>query len=188
LYLTLAQNRSTKVRRTLAASLGELAMVIGPDNARRDLVNVWWDAMRCEEDCDIRLKAIEAVPTLVDALGEGEARDGIFAGLIKLWEEGWLRNWRAREGVINILPDLVGSLTHPECVHQLLKRGLEDDFGAVREVSISMVSRFYRQPFATITLPRSRGCGRRAMHGLPSLTDSTRTSLHWLIPLHSENG
>ncbi|KAF8844583.1 ARM repeat-containing protein [Paxillus ammoniavirescens] len=145
LYLTLAQNRSTKVRRTLAASLGELAMVIGPDNARRDLVNVWWDAMRCDEDGDIRLKAIEAVPTLVDALGEGEARDSIFAGLVKLWEEGWLRNWRAREGVINILPDLVGSLTHPECVHQLLKRGLEDDFGAVREVSISMVTRMWRE-------------------------------------------
>ncbi|KIK98846.1 hypothetical protein PAXRUDRAFT_30878 [Paxillus rubicundulus Ve08.2h10] len=145
LYLNLAQNRSNKVRRTLAASLGELAMVIGPDNARRDLVNVWWDAMRCEEDGDIRMKAIEAVPTLVDALGEGEARDGIFAGLIKCWEEGWLRNWRAREGVINILPDLVGSLTHPECIHQLLKRGLEDDFGAVREVSISMVTRMWRE-------------------------------------------
>ncbi|KAF9227539.1 ARM repeat-containing protein [Gyrodon lividus] len=145
LYLTLAQNRSTKVRRTLAASLGELAMVIGPENARQDLIDVWWDAMRCEEDGDIRLNAIEAVPPLVDALGEGEARDSIFTGLIKFWEEGWLRNWRAREGVIKILPNLVGSLAHPECVHQLLRRGLEDDFGAVREISISVVTRMWRE-------------------------------------------
>lgn len=140
LYLALAQNRSSKVRRTLAASLGELAVVIGPENARRDLVDVWWDAMRCDEDGDIRLKAIEAVPLFVEALGEGNARDDIFAGLVKVWEEGWLRSWRAREGVIKTLPDLAGSPTHPQAIIKLLKLGLEDSFGAVREISISVVS------------------------------------------------
>ncbi|KIJ68977.1 hypothetical protein HYDPIDRAFT_105528 [Hydnomerulius pinastri MD-312] len=145
LYLTLAQNRSLKIRRTLAASLGELAEIIGPENAQRDLIDVWWDAMRCEEDGDIRLKAIDVVPLFVEALGEGKARDGIFSGLVKVWEEGLLRNWRAREGVIKILPDIAGSPTHPECVHELLKRGLEDAFGAVREISISVVARMRRE-------------------------------------------
>ncbi|KAG8217817.1 armadillo-type protein [Butyriboletus roseoflavus] len=145
LYLTLSQNRSTKVRKTLTASLGELAKVIGPENARRDLVDVWWDAMRCTEDGDIRLKAIEALPLLINALGEGEARDSIFSGLIKIWEEGWLRNWRAREGIIKIIPDLAGAPACPEYVHQILKWGLEDDFGAVREVSISVVMCMQRE-------------------------------------------
>ncbi|KAF9246206.1 armadillo-type protein [Melanogaster broomeanus] len=80
-----------------------------------------------------------------EALGEGEARDSIFADLVKIWEEGWLRNWRAREAVIKILSDLAGSLAHPDCLHQLLKWGLEDDFGAVREISISVVSRMLRE-------------------------------------------
>lgn len=98
--------------------------------------------MRCTEDGDIRLKAIEVLPLLVNALGEGEARDTLFSGLIKIWEEGWLRNWRAREGIIKIIPDVAGAPAYPECVHQILKWGLEDDFGAVREVSISVVSKF----------------------------------------------
>jgi serine/threonine-protein phosphatase 4 regulatory subunit 1 len=119
-------------------------MIVGPENAREDLVPVWCDAMRCEEDGDIRLKAIEAIPLFVEALGEGEARDSIFTGLVEIWEEGWLRNWRTREAVIKILSDLAGSLTHPCCLHRLLKWGLEDDFGAVREVSISVVSRMWR--------------------------------------------
>ncbi|KAH0827082.1 hypothetical protein J3R83DRAFT_4768 [Lanmaoa asiatica] len=145
LYLTLSRNRSMKVRKTLAASLGELAMIIGPENARRDLVDVWWDAMQCAEDGDIRLKAIEALPLLVGALGEGEARDTIFSGLVKIWEEGWLRNWRIRESVIKIIPDLAGAPAYPDYVHRILKWGLEDDFGAVREVSISVVTYMQRE-------------------------------------------
>ncbi|KAL4068026.1 armadillo-type protein [Scleroderma citrinum] len=143
-YLTLAQNRSSKVRRTLAASLGELARVIGPENAARDLIHVWWDAMRCDEDGDIRLKVIEALPLFVDALGDGKARDDIFAGLVKIWEEGWLsRSWRARECLIQVLPDLAGSPTHPDCLHHLVQKGLEDSFGTVRDAAINVVTRIY---------------------------------------------
>ncbi|KAH7889291.1 armadillo-type protein [Phlebopus sp. FC_14] len=145
LYLTLAQNRSIKVRRTLAASLGELAIVIGPDNAKQDLMDVWWDAMRCEEDGDVRLKAIEAVPLFVDALGEGAARGDIFGGLVKIWDEGRLKHWRAREAVIKILIDLVGSPSHPDCIHRLVTRGLEDDFGAVRDVCVAAVTRMWSE-------------------------------------------
>lgn len=154
-----------KVRKTLAASLGELARVIGPENARRDLVDVWWDAMRCAEDGDIRLKAIEALPLFVSALGEGEARDTIFSGLVKIWEDGWLRNWRAREGIIKIIPDLAGAAAYPECIHRILKWGLEDDFGAVREVSISVVSKYSQSYFATSRLSRSRTCGEKMDYG-----------------------
>lgn len=154
-----------KVRKTLAASLGELAMIIGPENAQRDLVDVWWDAMRCAEDGDIRLKAIEALPLLVNALGEGEARAAIFSGLIKVWEEGWLRNWRAREGIIKIIPHLAGAPAYPECIHLILKWGLEDDFGAVREVSISAVSNLVNHIFASSRLSRSRICIKKVDHG-----------------------
>ena len=152
MYLTLSRNRSNKVRKTLAASLGELAKVIGPENARHDLIDVWRDAMQCNEDGDIRVKAIETLPLFVKALGEGEGRSTIFSGLVKIWEEGWLRSWRSREGIIKIVPDLVGAPTYPECVHRILKWGLEDDFGAVREASISVVSRLCQ---CGITLPNA---------------------------------
>lgn len=176
-----------KVRKTLAASLGELAMVIGPENARRDLVDVWWDAMRCVEDGDIQLKAIEALPLLVNALGEGEARATIFSGLIKIWEEGWLRNWRTREGIIKIIPDLVGVPAYPECVHRILKWGLEDDFGAIREVSISVVSRFSLSYFASSRLSRSRICNEKMDHGKLCWIDCDAISLNWPMLLHFGN-
>ncbi|KAH7923518.1 hypothetical protein BV22DRAFT_1068634 [Leucogyrophana mollusca] len=152
LYLTLAQNRSMKIRRTLAASLGDLAKIIGPENAQRDLVAVWWDAMRCEEDTDIRLKAIESVPLFVEALGDGKGRDEILQGLLKIWEEGWLRSWRAREAVIKILADLAGGPSKPGYIYGLLKRGLEDEVGAVREGAMSVMSRMWksRQLWASV--------------------------------------
>lgn len=187
LYLTLSRNRSMKVRKTLAASLGELAKVIGPENAQRDLVDVWWDAMQCEEDGDIRLKAIGVLPLFVSALGEGEARDTIFSGLVKLWEEGWLRSWRAREGIIKIIPDLTGAPAYPECVYRILKWGLEDDFGAVREVSISVVSKFDQSWFATSWLSRSRTCGKKMDRGELLWIDCGTTSCNWPTLLHFEN-
>lgn len=145
LYLTLAQDRSPKIRRTLAASLGELAKIIGPDNAQRDMMSLWWDAMRSEDDHEIKFKAIEAVPLFVEALGEGRARDEVITGLLNVWEEGWLRNWRAREGVIKIITDLAGGPERPDNIRALLKKALEDDFGAVRETAISVICRIAPQ-------------------------------------------
>ncbi|KAI6103478.1 armadillo-type protein [Pisolithus sp. B1] len=160
-YLTLAQCRTPKVRRTLAASLGELARVIGAENATRDLLQVWWDAMQYEDDGDVRLKAIEALPQFVDSLGEGKARDNIFTGLVKAWEEGWLsRNWRARECLLQVLGDLSGSPSHPDCVHRLLKNGLEDDFGTL--VSLPCLLLFSIRLRKTLTqLARDRVVGVR---------------------------
>jgi serine/threonine-protein phosphatase 4 regulatory subunit 1 len=141
LFLTLAQSRSPKIRRTLAASLGDLAKIVGPDNAQRDLMGVWWDAMRSEDDNEIKYKAIEAVPLFVESLGEGQAREEVITGLLHLWEEGWLRNWRAREGVIKTIADLAGGPERPDSIRTLLRKGLEDEFGAVRETAISVVRR-----------------------------------------------
>ncbi|KAG6335396.1 hypothetical protein ID866_3691 [Astraeus odoratus] len=143
-YLALAQNRTCKVRRTLAASLGELARVIGTENAVHDLMQVWWDAMQCDEDGDVRLKALEALPLFVETLGEGKARNDIFSGLVKAWEEGWLsRSWRAREYLVQLLADLAGSPSYPDCVRRLLARGLADDFGTVRDAAIHVITRMW---------------------------------------------
>lgn len=152
LYLTLAQDRSPKIRRTLAASLGDLAKIIGPENAQRDMMSLWWNAMRSEDDHEIKFKAIEAVPLFVESLGEGQAREEVITGLLNVWEEGWLRNWRAREGVIKIIPDLAGGPERPDSIRALLHKALEDDFGAVRETAISVICRIAPQEIWKPTL------------------------------------
>ncbi|KII88649.1 hypothetical protein PLICRDRAFT_41852 [Plicaturopsis crispa FD-325 SS-3] len=140
LYLELAADRTPKVRRTLAASLGELGKIVGPESARRDLVGVWWDAVRCEEDGEVRLKAVESVLPFVEALGDRKGPgEQILEGLGEVWEEGLLKGWRERETVVGLLKGLVSLLGNekPEVIRGLLMRGLVDHVAAVREAAVS---------------------------------------------------
>ncbi|KAG9120383.1 hypothetical protein FRC07_004145, partial [Ceratobasidium sp. 392] len=75
-YYTYLANESwhtPKVRSTLAASTGEIARIIGPEAARRDVVPVWWTCVNKGER-DAKIKAIGALPVLLESLGaEGRA-------------------------------------------------------------------------------------------------------------------
>ncbi|KAG1744480.1 hypothetical protein EDB19DRAFT_1906728 [Suillus lakei] len=82
---------------------------------------------------------------LSKALGEGRAREEVITGLLTVWEEGWLRNWRAHEGVIKIITDLSGGPERPDSICTLLRIALEDNFGAVRETAISVICRIAPQ-------------------------------------------
>jgi serine/threonine-protein phosphatase 4 regulatory subunit 1 len=140
LYLTLSQDLAVKVRRTLAASLGELAKIIGPDNAQQDLLPVWWDSIKCEDDGEVRLKAIECVGMFVGALGERKVE--VAEGLLSVWKAGTLRGWRERQVAVGALVGFIGSIGEmkPSVIKGLLKVALEDGVAGVREAAISIVS------------------------------------------------
>jgi serine/threonine-protein phosphatase 4 regulatory subunit 1 len=139
-YLDLAENRAVKVRRTLAASLGELAKIIGEENASRDLVGVWWDAVRCEEE-EVREKVVECIEVFVAALG-CEAREEVVRGLLTVWEEGVFRGWREREGVAKAFVGLINLVgrNNTTVLRGLLRNALEDHVAAVREAAVYAVS------------------------------------------------
>jgi serine/threonine-protein phosphatase 4 regulatory subunit 1 len=146
-YLDLAANREVRVRRTLAASLGELARIVGSERARRDLKGVWLDAVRCEEE-EVRMKAVEVVQVFVGVLCRGRGAGGAAAAasevveeLVKVCEEGVLRGWRERECVakaIGGLSRLVGK-EQPRLVLRLLMNALGDAAAGVREIAIASV-------------------------------------------------
>jgi serine/threonine-protein phosphatase 4 regulatory subunit 1 len=140
LYLALSQDPALKVRRTLAASLGELAKIIGPDNAQQDLLPVWWDDIKCEEDGEVRLKAIECVGTFVGALGERKVE--VAEGLLSVWKAGTLKGWREKQVAVGALVGFIGSIGElkPSVIKGLLKVALEDGAVGVREAAISIVS------------------------------------------------
>jgi serine/threonine-protein phosphatase 4 regulatory subunit 1 len=140
LYVALSQDPDVKVRRTLAASLGELAKIIGPDNAQRDLVPVWWDSINCKEDGEVRLKAIECVGTFVDVLDERKVE--VAEQLLTVWKDGTLTGWRERQVAVGAVVDFIRSVsaTQPGVVQGLLKVALEDGVAGVREAAISIVS------------------------------------------------
>jgi len=152
-YLELAAVRETRVQQTLAASLGDLARIVGAENARHDLVDVWWDAVRCEEEC-VRMRAVGCVEVFVGALrgGEGDPAECVSAAtevvqkLLSIWEDGGFRGWREREGVAKAIAGLAALVgrERPALVRGLLRTALEDNVTAVREVAVSAVSIFVR--------------------------------------------
>jgi serine/threonine-protein phosphatase 4 regulatory subunit 1 len=139
-YVDIASNRSSKVRRTLAASLGKMAEIIGQKFAQRDLISVWWDAIRCEEE-EVRTKVVESSDVLIGVIGEA-AGATLLQGLLKVWEEGVFKGWRERDAIAKRLLTFAHMLGEAisSSISGLLLRALEDDVAAVRETAISMVS------------------------------------------------
>ncbi|KAG6903194.1 hypothetical protein C0995_002737 [Termitomyces sp. Mi166 len=140
MYLELAKNRSVKVRRTLAASVGEVAKIVGTEHAQRDLVGVWWDGIRCEDE-EVRTRAVESLPHLLGVVGT-EVGDSLVFGLETVWDEGGFRGWREREGIALGLTDL-GTSTGQKgrrLVVGLVRRALEDNVAAVREAGVKAVA------------------------------------------------
>lgn len=137
LYLRLAKDPSFKVRRTLAASLGEMARIIGPTQAKDDLMPVWWLSVH-SDDSEVRLKAVECLETFVAALGTAE-RAQVLKGInTDVWPR--LKNWREREMLMKSLGKLVSIDGLDEAVLRgLLRKGLQDTVASVREESVTAV-------------------------------------------------
>ncbi|KAJ8078672.1 hypothetical protein PM082_012955 [Marasmius tenuissimus] len=137
-YFLLAKNEAVAIQRTLAASLGELAKVIGPEHAHKDLSGIWRKAVRNEEP-EVRMKVVEAFETYFGALDRSGQRDVLF-DLLVVWEGGFLKGWRERQKVASCLGGVVNLAMGPE-LHVLIARlevlSLHDTVNAVREAGIS---------------------------------------------------
>ncbi|KAJ7632513.1 armadillo-type protein [Roridomyces roridus] len=126
-YLEIAENKDVAVRRSLAASLGELAKIIGGQNAERDLLQE-----------EVREKALDCCRRFVGALDK-EARIKVVNGLLTTWEEGIFRGWRERKTIAKALVSLARAVGSdlPVVVRGLLKNALQDGVAAVREAAVS---------------------------------------------------
>lgn len=138
LHLFLARTGATKVRQTLAASIGEVALIIGPEHARRDLMRRWWDFIR-GSDAAVRLKALEALDVFLSALDSAD-RAQIALSLEDIWDNS-LKGWREREVLAKNLVRLVALLVDCKNVLcALLGRALRDSTAAVRKAAVNAVS------------------------------------------------
>lgn len=141
LYRSLARDSSCKVRRTLAASIGEIAKIIGSEYAKEDLLDVWWSSIDADET-EVRLKAIECIATFVRALERPERRE-VVRRLAEAFLTQRLKGWRERAEVVKSLPSLLETDDlEEEVLRDLLMHALGDRVSAIREVAISVVSRF----------------------------------------------
>ncbi|KZT56553.1 ARM repeat-containing protein [Calocera cornea HHB12733] len=146
-YLYLARDKSLKVRRTLASSLGAIAEIIGPEATRRDLIHVWKRAFETTADGyvdeDVVGWAIESIPGLLKSVGGEFPRE--IVQRLRIWWTGMMhKRWRLREQVAIKLPVLAQGWAHVEGVAEgirdLLGLALTDDVAAVRESAAEGVS------------------------------------------------
>ncbi|KAJ4480654.1 hypothetical protein C8J55DRAFT_69602 [Lentinula edodes] len=136
-YLWLAESSIPGVKRTLAASLGEMAKIIGEDYAQQDLLPVWGNAFRVPED-DVRLKLIDCLAPFIVALPRNGQLE-VFNALLDAWSSGAFTSWREREGIAKSLNDLlsIGGLEVTQVVANLLMYALVDTVNTVREAAIA---------------------------------------------------
>lgn len=145
LYLELSTSLVVKVRCTLAASLGELAKILGAENAHNDLMRVFKSSITAEEG-EVRLKAVEALELFIAQLGDGD-RWEVVDVLLSTWNDDRLRGWREREGVVKLLSGLTGyqydvpDRDYRRCsqLRDILLKGLGDGVASVRDAAISVV-------------------------------------------------
>ncbi|KAK0240244.1 armadillo-type protein [Armillaria nabsnona] len=142
-YLKLSNNPAFGIRRTLAASVGDLAKVLGPEIAQRDLMSVWWDGLRSQE-AEIRLKIVQSLETFVGSLNVG-GKTQVLEGVLEAWKENRWSGWREREhiaGCLSAVIQSVASLENHEVAHLLqlvcglLRFALIDNVNAIREAGI----------------------------------------------------
>lgn len=145
-YLDLTTDVTCEVCRTLAASLGELAKIIGTDNTQKDLLNVWWLYIDFEDE-GVRTKALESLYDIIGVVGNEIGRT-LAQGLLTRWGGGTFRGWRERETVLKHIVGWVNriGLGSALLARGLLLKGLEDNVAAVREAAIVAVSPFFSFP------------------------------------------
>ncbi|GBE82030.1 hypothetical protein SCP_0404060 [Sparassis crispa] len=143
LYRTLARDASFKVRRTLAASLGELANIIGWEHARDDLMQVWAASVSAAES-EVRLKAVENVDVFLCAIGESERRE-VVRTLELEFRAGRMKGWREREELAKKLEAFVViEGLEKATLRRLLMAALEDNVAAVREAAVDVIPAFMK--------------------------------------------
>ncbi|TFY57879.1 hypothetical protein EVG20_g8369, partial [Dentipellis fragilis] len=138
LYVRLAESPAMKVRKTLAASTGEIARIVGPTHAVRDVLPIWRDGIRAGEN-EVRMKALEAIPVLMEAFPESNRLE-MARMLEDRWSEG-LGGWREREAAAMTFEPLAGILKSDEeamtVLCRLLGKALQDEVAAVRVAGIA---------------------------------------------------
>lgn len=167
MYMRLSNNPAFGVRRTLAASVGDLAKILGPDIAARDLMGVWRDAVNGQDD-EIRTKTVDCLALFFPSLGP-LGRLEVLEKVLEVWKAGRWKGWRERENIAQTLATIIDSMRENSsgevtgisaAICGLTIHALADNVSAVRDAAINCVSHPQAPEMnILISLPSYRHCG-----------------------------
>ena len=138
-YLNLTKDYQLKVRRTFAYSLHDIARIIGPERTERDLVQIF--ALYLMDLDDVKQGVIEHLSEFLSVLAIS-SRNEYIPILAEVWD-GVRSNWHLRDILAHQLRDIAELFDASRVVEHILPlaiRACHDDFAAVRETSVDIVS------------------------------------------------
>lgn len=144
-HAELTRSDKPKVRKSLAASLHEIAKMIGQEATRDDLLPA---ATRfvTDDDVEVRTAIFDNVDVFLSCLPQMEA-ERTLSQLLSLWSTGALRDWRLRERLAQHIPNMAKQfLLEDEEGHlvSLMQLALADPISAVRDAGVGCVPHLYK--------------------------------------------
>jgi hypothetical protein len=141
-YLQLTKDYQLRIRHTFACSLHEIARIIGPERTERDLIQIF--ALYLMDVDDVKQGILEHLAEFMEVL-EPASRNEYIPILAEVWD-GVLSNWNLRHVLTTQLHDiarLFDAARVVEHVFPLALRACQDEFAAIRESGVDIVSTCY---------------------------------------------
>ncbi|KAF9581078.1 hypothetical protein BGW38_002037 [Lunasporangiospora selenospora] len=136
-YERLAETLHVKTRRSIASSLHEIARILGPELAARDLVEVFRESIVAEDD--VKEGAFGHIVEFLSCLPQ-DSRSSLFQEIYLVWGElERSSNWRLRDALAGQLPALCEIADGSDLVAYLLPlsvRACNDGVSAIRESGV----------------------------------------------------
>ncbi|SNX86610.1 uncharacterized protein MEPE_05319 [Melanopsichium pennsylvanicum] len=144
-HAELTTSDKPKVRKSLAASLHEVAKIIGQEATRDDLLPA---ATRfvSDEDVEVRTAMFDNVDVFLSCLPQTGAEKMLWQ-LVSLWSSGSLKDWRLRERLALHIPSMAKQFLLEDeegNLVSLMQLALADPISAVRDAGIHCVPNLYR--------------------------------------------
>ncbi|SPO30050.1 uncharacterized protein UTRI_05889 [Ustilago trichophora] len=144
-HAELTTSDKPKVRKSLAASLHEVAKIIGQEATRDDLLPA---ATRfvTDDDAEVRTAMFDNIDVFLSCLPQAGAEKMLWQ-LLSLWSSGSLRDWRLRERLALHIPSMAKQFLLEDeegNLVSLMQLALADPISAVRDAGIQCVPNLYK--------------------------------------------
>ncbi|UZJ57472.1 hypothetical protein CBS101457_006792 [Exobasidium rhododendri] len=153
-HAQLCSNPSPKVRRSLAASLHEVAKIIGIESTTNDLLKIFQCYLdgRFEKEEDVKMAMLQHCDVFMEQLSLTKGLEALKV-ILNLWNEapngdlsGFASSWRLREKVVSLIPSLAKRFLLEDdegVLVVLMQSALVDVVSSVRLQGIKIVSSLY---------------------------------------------
>lgn len=146
-HLDLSCDSSLKVRQSLAASLHEIAKLVGPAATEQDLLPVLDRFLMDEEDGEVKIAALENAHVVLAQLSDKSVALPKLVKLHEMWSTSFSADWRLREALALQIPQLADDfvlLDEEGCLMSIMQMALVDPVSSVRQAGVKATPAIYR--------------------------------------------